>query len=362
MQQWWSGGSSFLWESGPWACTRSAGCVTSRPGRSVPRTRRRPGGGARATTGTGADAARDLGLGWKISPSVDIEAGAERELAAISGSGYDHAHLVDHPRDHWRTLMLAGLLGRSDEPAVEVPLGDFFCQGWGRFAQVSLGHDRGQPQRRVQLATGRCRSRTSARITLENLGAEPTARCTTRSTYELGADYELGYLHAQFRRSNPLPQGDTHPILDGIEGHGHYVGTYLAWGVNTPDGGARARSSSISTATSDFPTIAGTGTEDYFGGAWNFDVPGRLHRAQYALPRDAAGAAPRRAVREPAAFRALPLACARTRSTSPGICGSISRRSAGGRAGATACAATTSPRRLVLPGPARRRPARPAVR
>ena len=42
-------------------------------------------GGARATTGTGADAARDLGIGWKISPSVTIEAGAERELAVISG-------------------------------------------------------------------------------------------------------------------------------------------------------------------------------------------------------------------------------------------------------------------------------------
>ena len=95
------------------------------------------GGGARATTGTGADAARDLGIGWKISPSVNIEAGAERELAAISGSGVITHIWLTTPRDHWRTLILRAWWDESDAPAVEVPLGDFFCQGWGRFAQVS---------------------------------------------------------------------------------------------------------------------------------------------------------------------------------------------------------------------------------
>ena len=95
------------------------------------------GGGARATTGTGADAARDLGTGWKISPSVNIEAGAERELAAISGSGVITHIWLTTQRDHWRTLILRAWWDESDAPAVEVPLGDFFCQGWGRFAQVS---------------------------------------------------------------------------------------------------------------------------------------------------------------------------------------------------------------------------------
>lgn len=33
------------------------------------------GQGGRATTGTGADCARDLGQGWKISPSITIRAG-----------------------------------------------------------------------------------------------------------------------------------------------------------------------------------------------------------------------------------------------------------------------------------------------
>ncbi|MBN9181672.1 MAG: hypothetical protein J0I66_01430, partial [Microbacterium sp.] len=45
------------------------------------------GGGARATEGTGADCARDLGPGWKISPSVDIAAGETFDLANIAGAG-----------------------------------------------------------------------------------------------------------------------------------------------------------------------------------------------------------------------------------------------------------------------------------
>src|SRR5512134_3640444 len=45
------------------------------------------GRGGMATEGTGALCARDLGVGWKISPSVDIEPGATFTLADIKGPG-----------------------------------------------------------------------------------------------------------------------------------------------------------------------------------------------------------------------------------------------------------------------------------
>ena len=143
-------------------------------------------GGARATTGTGADAARDLGIGWKISPSVNIEAGAERELAAISGSGVITHIWLTTPRDHWRTLILRAWWDESDEPAIEVPLGDFFCQGWGRFAQVSSAVIAVNP-------SGGFNSywpmpfADSARISIENR-ADRTAMVYYQITYELGAD------------------------------------------------------------------------------------------------------------------------------------------------------------------------------
>src|SRR3954468_19802422 len=85
------------------------------------------GGGGRATTGTGAASARDLGPGWKISPSVDIKAGETFDLANIEGPGkITHLWITTHT-DNWRTLLLRAFWDGAEEPAVEVPYGDFFC-------------------------------------------------------------------------------------------------------------------------------------------------------------------------------------------------------------------------------------------
>ena len=93
----------------------------------------------------------------------------------------------------------------------------------------------------------------------------------------------LGYLHAQLRRNNPLNAGDMHALLDGVTGQGHYVGTYLAWGVNAPGWWGEGELKFYLDGDQDYPTICGTGTEDYFGGAWNFDVPGRGY-TEYTTP------------------------------------------------------------------------------
>jgi Protein of unknown function (DUF2961) len=240
------------------------------------------GGGARATTGTGAEAARDLGIGWKISPSLSIEAGADCELAAISGSGVITHIWLTTQRDQWRTLILRAWWDESDEPAIEVPLGDFFCQGWGRFGQVSSAVIAVNPHGGFN-SYWPMPFAESARISIENRAVRATT-VYYQITYELGVDTrELGYLHAQFRRSNPVPRGQTHPILDRIDGHGHYVGTYLAWGVNSPGWWGEGEIKFYLDGDQEFPTIAGTGTEDYFGGAWNFDVPARGY-TQFSTP------------------------------------------------------------------------------
>ncbi len=45
------------------------------------------GKGGMATEGTGANVARELGQGWKVSPSVDIPAHATHTMAGIDGMG-----------------------------------------------------------------------------------------------------------------------------------------------------------------------------------------------------------------------------------------------------------------------------------
>lgn len=240
------------------------------------------GGGARATEGTGAYAARELGPGWKVSPSVAIPAGETHKLAGIDGPGtITHLWLTTH-RSHWRAMVLRAYWDGSAEPAVEVPLGDFFANGWGQFAQVSSAMVAVNPHGGFNCywpMPFRC----GARLTVENLGGTD-AVLYYQLDYEIpddhdrldaGDDPSVGYFHSQYRRSNPLPDRETHALLDGVTGHGHYVGTYLAWGTNSPGWWGEGELKFYLDGDEEFATICGTGTEDYFGGAWNFDVPGR---------------------------------------------------------------------------------------
>jgi len=240
------------------------------------------GGGGRATEGTGADCARDLGPGWKVSPSVDIQAGDTFDLANIEGAGrITHFWITTH-KDNWRALILRAYWDGAAEPAIEVPYGDFFCNGWGEFAQVSSQAIAANPHGGFN-SYWPMPFQSGAKITIENTSAVDV-RVYYQITYEIGGDYSQdGYLHAQWRRSNPLEYRTTHTLLDGIEGSGQYVGTYLAWGVNSGGWWGEGEIKFYLDSDEDFPTICGTGTEDYFGGAWNFDIPGSGY-TQFSTP------------------------------------------------------------------------------
>ena len=249
------------------------------------------GGGGRATAGTGATCARDLGTGWKISPSVEIEAVSTFDVAHVEGAGRITHIWLTTDRSNWRSLVLRAYWDGADEPAVEVPVGDFFCNGWCHFAQVSSTMVAANPNGGFN-SYWPMPFREGARLTIENL-ADHAATLYYQVTYEIGRDVEAqvadaGYLHAQYRRSNPLPDRETHPIVVGIEGRGHYVGTYIAWGVNSPGWWGEGEIKFYIDGDRDqpdgaWPTICGTGTEDYFGGAWNFDVPGQGYTT-YSTP------------------------------------------------------------------------------
>ena len=57
-----------------------------------------------------------------------------------------------------------------------------------------------------------------------------------------------------------------------MRGRGHYVGTYMAWGVNNCGWWGEGEIKFFLDGDGEFPTICGTGTEDYFCGAYNFDA------------------------------------------------------------------------------------------
>ncbi len=95
------------------------------------------GKGGMATEGTGAIPGRQLGQGWKISPSINIPGKALVTLAEIDGPGaIQHIWLTVHPT-FWRSLVLRMYWDGEEIPSVETPVGDFFCNGWCERSNVS---------------------------------------------------------------------------------------------------------------------------------------------------------------------------------------------------------------------------------
>ncbi len=116
--------------------------------------------------------------------------------------------------------------------------------------------------------------RKRARITVENVTPDQLNGFYYQINYALtDVPDDAAYFHAQWRRSNPLPYMEDHVLLDGVQGQGQFVGTYLAWGVNNNGWWGEGEIKFFMDGDTDFATIVGTGTEDYFGGAWDFEQP-----------------------------------------------------------------------------------------
>ena len=233
------------------------------------------GKGGMAEHGTGEYAARDLGAGWKVSPSVNISSGEIFELADIDGSGIiKHIWITDTSNLN-RALIIRMYWDGSDTPSVEVPLGDFFAYADSRqFTQLTSLAVCVNPRKGYNCYWDMPFYK-KCRITLENISAE-TITVYYQIDYVIGKVPEgLGYFHAQFRRRNPLPFKEDYTILDNVEGNGHYVGTYMFWGVNNSGWWGEGEIKIYLDGDKEFPTICGTGTEDYFCGSWGFDVGGK---------------------------------------------------------------------------------------
>jgi hypothetical protein len=227
------------------------------------------GKGGMATEGTGANAARDLGQGWKVSPSVKIKPKQVFTLADIQGAGAIQ-HIWMTPTGNWRFSILRMYWDGETTPSVEAPVGDFFASGWGRYAQLS--------SLAVAVNPGSAFNsywvmpfRRSARITMENIAEEEMTLYyqVTYALTDIGDD--AAYFHAQFRRTNPVPYKQVYTLLDGVTGQGHYVGTHMSWGVNNSGWWGEGEIKFYMDGDTDYATIVGTGTEDYFCGSYNFE-------------------------------------------------------------------------------------------
>ncbi len=228
------------------------------------------GKGGMAVEGAGAKAARDLGQGWKISPCVGIQPGETILMGEVSGSGAVQQIWMT-PSGSWRLSILRIYWDGSPTPAVECPVGDFFACGWQKYWQVSSLPVCVNPDYAFN-SYWEMPFRKGFKVTMTNLAAEPMT-LFYQINYVLGDVPEpAAYFHAQFRRVNPLPYKAVYTILDGVKGQGQYVGTYLAWGSNNSGWWGEGEVKFYMDGDREFPTICGTGLEDYICGSYGFKV------------------------------------------------------------------------------------------
>ncbi len=229
------------------------------------------GRGGMATDGTGANCARDLGQGWKISPSVRIKAGETFTVADIEGPGAVQQIWMT-PTGNWRYSILRIYWDGQESPSVECPVGDFFASGWGKYDQLSSLAVCVNPGSAFN-CYWEMPFRKRCVITMTNIADEEMVLYYQVNYTLTDVPEECAYFHACFRRSNPTAYKEAYTILDGVKGQGHYVGTYMAWGVNNNGWWGEGEIKFYMDGDTDYPTICGTGTEDYFCGSYNFENP-----------------------------------------------------------------------------------------
>lgn len=226
------------------------------------------GGEAERNVSNAARASRELGVGWKVNPYVHIDGGETFTLAEIDASGVIQQIWMT-PTGNWSHSILRFYWDDETEPSVEVPVGAFFGMAWNQFAPLNSLAMTVNPGSAFN-SYWQMPFRKKCKITMENIAEEPMVLYYQVNYIETEVDDDEAYFHAQYRRSNPT-EGAEHTIIDGVKGKGHFVGTYMAVGVNNKGWWGEGEVKFFLDGDKEFATIVTTGLEDYFCGSYNFE-------------------------------------------------------------------------------------------
>jgi hypothetical protein len=214
-----------------------------------------------------------LGQGWKVRPFIKVPGHTTVTIMDVAGPGtIEHIWMATGKdyRGNGRSTVLRFYWDDEDNPSVEVPLTDFFAIGNDRFAPVNSAAIVDVPT-----ASMNCYwpmpFRKHVRITVTNDSDKMIPLLTYQIDYRLNAvPAESGYFHAQWRRTTVDRSNAVYTILDGVKGEGRYVGTFLAWTQLSTGWFGEGEVKFYLDGDTKFPTIVGTGTEDYFGADYDF--------------------------------------------------------------------------------------------
>ena len=171
----------------------------------------------------------------------------------------------------------------SDIPSVQCPLGEFFGLAYGRTYEINSIPVAVNPMRGMNCYWP-MPFKKHARITITNECDEAIPAFFYQIDYCLKSTIkDLLYFHAQYRRQRLTEKGKDYVLIDEVSGRGKYVGTFLELTTLESSWYGEGEMKFYIDNDEEFPTICGTGTEDYFGGAWSFarTLSGKIIEGNY---------------------------------------------------------------------------------
>jgi len=212
---------------------------------------------------------RELGQKWKVRPCIWLPVNSTATVLDADGPGMIRHFWMTFDKKYVRDLIIRMYWDGEETPSVECPLGDFLCSAPKCYADMKSMPICVNPDNALN-SYWLMPFRKHAKITIENRGIEQATFFYTINYTEEPIAEDAAYFHASFRRMNPVKLGEDFTIVDGIKGKGSFAGCFLSWQQNNDGWWGEGEVKMFIDGDTDYPSICGTGTEDYVCGAWGF--------------------------------------------------------------------------------------------
>jgi hypothetical protein len=225
--------------------------------------------------------------------AIPVDPGKEATLLDATGAGVvTHLWFTINSPDpmHLKNLVLRAWWDGENSPSIESPIGDFFGLGLGEYYTYQSALLVVAPIKALN-AYFKMPFSKSARLTVTNEGTIRTDDLYFAVDYVTLATLpdNLGRFHAQYRQAAPCKgwtdnwtneyapdingkknlNGEGNYVFMEATGKGHFVGVTHAV-LQNQDQWFGEGDDMIFVDGDTMPTINGTGTEDYYNGAWDF--------------------------------------------------------------------------------------------
>ena len=221
--------------------------------------------------------------GAKGNASQWIKAGTSRVLADLHGPGVINRiwmTIIDRNPKALRSIVLQMYWDGAEKPAVSVPLGDFFGIGLGRMTafQSALFSD---PEGRSFNCVVPMPFKKSAKIVFINESQQDQLLF-----YDINLSVpktppgDIAYFHAYWSNNDGAKLGEDFAILPRVDGRGRFLGANISVMADSIYGNTWFGEGEVKTYLDNdgaYPTLVGSGTEDYIGSAWNLGPFSQLY-------------------------------------------------------------------------------------